>query len=319
MKVMVNVLEQEEMPYNRDPSQNTFSQFLRNAGLYDKYEITKDNIQDVIDVLNGNVRIDIFCKGCGENRIFSMKKVLFPFEGSRRDLLTRSLGTELASHQRIQEMCATPQPSEQRVESDWYWTNWQTQDFTRVMVFQYRCALNDHHFTDYVVRSDGNTLLKIGQYPSVADLSFPELENYKKVLSKEDRKEFRRAIGLYASGIGVGSYVYLRRIFERMLETAKNRAVQEGLVLEGYDKAHVDERISMLKDYLPKTLVGNTTFYGIVSKGIHELSEEDCVAYFPILRDFLFLIMRQWEQQRQEREIEKQLTASLSQIAQKIK
>ena len=319
MKNVVNAFDQYEKPYDRDPKQNTFAQFLVNAGLYEKYEITKENVQDVIDVLNGDVRIDIFCKGCGENRVFSMKEVLFPFEDSYGDVLMRGLGKELASHQRIQAMDTTPQPSKQSVESDWYWTNWQTQDFTRIMVFQYRCALNDHHFTDYVVRSDGNTLLKIGQYPSVADLSFPELENYKKVLSKEDRKEFRRAIGLYASGIGVGSYVYLRRIFERMLEIAKNRAVQDGLALEGYDKAHVDERIGMLKDYLPKMLVGNTVFYGIVSKGIHELSEEECAAYFPILRDFLFMIMCQWERQRQERETEKQLTTSLSQIAQELK
>ena len=57
---------------------------------------------------------------------------------------------------------------------------------------------------------------KIGQYPSVADLSFPELKDYRKVMSKDDDKELKRAIGLHASGIGIGSFVYLRRIFERI-------------------------------------------------------------------------------------------------------
>lgn len=319
MNIMSNVFDQEKEPYDRDPRKNTFSNFLVKSGLYESYEISKDNIQDLIDVLDGNVRINIYCKDCGEPRIFSMKEVLFPFENSKGDMRMISLGLELSHQQQLQEMCATISPGEKRPEKEWHWTNWQMQEFTRVMVFQFQCAMDDQHYTDYIVRADGNILFKIGQFPSVADLSFPELEAYKKVLTKEDRKEFRRAIGLYASGIGVGSYVYLRRIFERMIETAKNIAIQEGVELENFEKAHVDERIKMLKGYLPKALVGNQNFYGIVSKGIHELSENECIVYFPILRDFLFLIMRQWEQHRQEKETEKQLADALSQIAQKIK
>lgn len=315
----MNVFDQEDKPYDRDPSQNTFAQFLVNKGLYDKYEISKSNIQDVIDVINGHVRINIYCKDCGESRIFSMKELLFPFEDSDGDQVMRSLGKELSSHQHIQELGATPHPGEKDGEREWYWTNWQTQEYTRVMIFQFQCALNGQHYTDFIVRANGNSLVKIGQFPSAADLSFPEFENYKRVLSKEDRKEFRRAIGLYASGIGVGAYVYLRRIFERLLVTAKNTALQDGVELPDYETAHIDERTKMLKDYLPKALEGNTTFYSIVSKGIHELSEDDCTAYFPILQDFLLLIMRQWEQQRQEKETEKKLAASLSQITQKIK
>ena len=320
MKIPVNnVFEQNEKPYDRDPSKNTFAQFIVRSGLYEKYEVTKENIQDIIDVLNGHVRINIFCKECDEKRIFSLKKVMFPFQISEGSYELRSLGSELSSHQSIQEMCNMPRPGDKFEEKEWYWTNWQTEDYTHVMVFKYQCALDSQHFTDYIIRTDGNLLTKIGQFPSVADLSFPELEKYNKVLSKEDRKEFGRAIGLFASGIGIGAYVYLRRIFERMLEIAKNNAIQDGCDLQDYDKSHVTERIKMLKDYLPKTLVENANFYGIVSKGIHELSEDECVTYFPVLRDFLFLILSQWEQQRQQKETESQLAASLSQIAQKIK
>lgn len=319
MKVMSNVFDQDKETYDRDPSKNTFSNFLLSSGLYESYEVSKENIQDLIDVLNGNVRIDIYCKDCGESRVFSMKQVLFPFENSQGDMCMRSLGKELSWKQHIQGMRDTPFLGEKSSEKEWHWTDCETKEFTRVMVFQFQCAMNGQHYTDYIVRADGNSLVKIGQFPSVADLSFPELEVYKKVLTKEDRKEFRRAIGLYASGIGVGSFVYLRRIFERMIQAAKNIAIQDGVELEGFEKAHVEEKIKMLKDYLPKALDGNTIFYGIVSKGIHELSEDECIIYFPVLRDFLFLIMRQWEQQRQEKETEKQLAASLSKIAQQIK
>ena len=104
--------------------------------------------------------------------------------------------------------------------------------------------MDSTHHLDYIVLTDGNMLKKIGQYPSVADLSFPELKEYRKVMSKEDEKELKRAIGLFAAGIGVGSFVYLRRIFERIIVTASHKAIEEGKIeAEEFAKAHVDEKI----------------------------------------------------------------------------
>ena len=63
----------------------------------------------------------------------------------------------------------------------------------------------------------------------------------------------------------------------------------------------------------------NSTIYGIVSKGIHELSEEECLQYFPILRDSIFMILEKWEEERKRIETEKRLAASLSKISLEIK
>jgi len=49
------------------------------------------------------------------------------------------------------------------------------------------------------------------------------------------------------------------------------------------------------------------------------LSEEECILYFPVLKDFIFMILRQWEQIRKDEEATKQLQASLSKIAGNIK
>ena len=116
MNIMSNVFDQEKEPYDRDPRKNTFSNFLVKSGLYESYEISKDNIQDLIDVLDGNVRINIYCKDCGEPRIFSMKEVLFPFENSKGDMRMISLGLELSHQQQLQEICATISPGEKRPE-----------------------------------------------------------------------------------------------------------------------------------------------------------------------------------------------------------
>lgn len=73
--------------------------------------------------------------------------------------------------------------------------NWQIEDESRILVFKFVCSMNDKHYLDYIVSTEENKFRKIGQYPSVADLTFPELNEYKKVMSEDDRKEFRRAIG----------------------------------------------------------------------------------------------------------------------------
>ena len=38
----------------------------------------------------------------------------------------------------------------------------------------------------------------------------------------------------------------------------------------------MDEKIVMLRTELPQFLVDNREWYGLVSKGIHELTEEEC-------------------------------------------
>ena len=169
---------------------------------------------------------------------------------------------------------------------------------------------------DYFVLTHGNTMTKIGQYPSVADLAFPELKEYKKVASTDDLRELRKAIGLYAQGIGIGAFVYVRRIFERLIDKAKDIAITDGnLDEEEYSRLRVAERIDLLKNYLPNALGSNKAFYGIVSKGIHELSEEDCIAYFPVVQEGIMLILRQWKAKQEEIETEQRLAASLSKIA----
>ena len=118
MKIISNVFDQDKEPYNRDPSKNTFSNFLLSSGLYESYEVSKDNIQDLIDVLDGNVRINIYCKDCGEPRTFSMKEVLCPFGNPQEEVSMGSLGKELLRQQHLQEMCAAPLPGEKSPETE---------------------------------------------------------------------------------------------------------------------------------------------------------------------------------------------------------
>jgi hypothetical protein len=53
----------------------------------------------------------------------------------------------------------------------------------------------------------------------------------------------------------------------------------------------VEEKIELLRDYLPNFLVENKVMYGMLSFGIHKLSEEQCLGHFDLLRAGIDIIL----------------------------
>lgn len=136
------------------------------------------------------------------------------------------------------------------------------------------------------------TLTKVGQYPSVADFHVSEIKQYSKLLPPEKLKEFSRAIGLAANGVGIGSFVYLRRIFEYLIGQALIKAIDEKATNEGdFQRARMDEKIELLKLYLPQFLVDNKSMYSILSLGIYELDEKSCLVHFDTMRVGIEIIL----------------------------
>ena len=298
---------------------NVFAEFLQTAGLYTSKEIREDNITDLIELLKGNVKISVYCKGCKKERVFSMKPIKYYFEtGPEGDeeIHCASLGEEIELLQNM--MFSTKTRLKKSPAEEWKWINRQIADATRLMKLEYICSMDEKHHLDYIVLTTDNSMMKIGQYPSTADMTFPELDAYKNVISKEDRKELGTAIGLFANGVGAGSYVYLRRILERLIYQAKTNA---GDIVddEDFKQARTAERIKMLEGYLPEILIKNTTIYGILSKGIHELSEEDCRKYFPVVKECIYQILGMWESLRKRQADEAALNKALNAITTSIK
>lgn len=150
----------------------------------------------------------------------------------------------------------------------------------------YECARESSHIYYTYFIKEGKIIQKIGQFPSIADFQIPQVEKYRKVLGEEQLKEFTSAIGLKAHGVGIGSFVYIRRIFENLIEQAHNLAKSEirEFSEDNYLKSRVEDKIIMLKAFLPVFLVENRILYSILSKGLHELSEEECLLYFDTVK-----------------------------------
>jgi len=188
-----------------------------------------------------------------------------------------------------------------------------------VMMAQYgtialRCARSDQHELQFYYLLSKCALQKIGQFPSFADIAIDESKDYRKFLDKTDINEFHKAVGLAAHGVGIGSYVYLRRIFERLISKRYNeyKAI-ESWSDEDFYKKRMAEKIEHMKDHLPEFLVKNAKLYSILSVGLHELKEGECLAFFPVLRQSTIWILEQdkkkQEELAQQQELEKAIAA----------
>jgi hypothetical protein len=156
----------------------------------------------------------------------------------------------------------------------------------------FRCSRNNVHQALFIFQAHRGNLQKIGQIPSLPDLALPDLRKYRRLLGDERHRELTRAIGLTTHGVGVGAFVYLRRVFESLIEQAHAKArADPGWDEDAFLRARMDEKIGILKEHLPAFLVQNRSLYSILSVGVHTLSEEDCLAAFPAVRLAIELIL----------------------------
>lgn len=136
-------------------------------------------------------------------------------------------------------------------------------------------------------------VIKVGQYPSLADLQLKQIDKkYKDQLNKVEIKEFKKAIGLAAHGEGAGSFVHLRRVFEGLIKESFMKHKSElAMTEQEFLGRRMVEKVEVLQNYLPSELLQMKEAYTILSQGVHELSEDECKEYFPILKLSIELIL----------------------------
>jgi len=159
-------------------------------------------------------------------------------------------------------------------------------------MFTIQCRRSQRHFKFFsYYHSEKKGFIKYGQFPSLADFHIGEVKDYKKVLPEDKLQEFTKAIGLAAHGVGIGSFVYLRRIFEHLIYEAFEIASSKGEITKDAFHVKMDEKIKLLEHYLPAFLVENKHMYSILSLGIHQLDEEVCLQHFDSLRVGIEIIL----------------------------
>lgn len=193
---------------------------------------------------------------------------------------------------------------------------------TKIKVLSFRCG----RFSDILTLvvycdTEEGCIIKIGTYPSLRDFHKDDIKQYEKVLSEQQKNELVTAITIASNGVGIGSYVYLRRIFEEIVLEEAERAIADGVITaEALEKKRMDEKIVAIKNFLPTFLYDHhKELYGILSMGIHQLDEEDCLAFFPVLYDCIILILDDRLAQKEKEITTQKAATSLSSIAAKMK
>jgi len=151
----------------------------------------------------------------------------------------------------------------------------------------------------YFFAHEDNKLTKVGQLPSSGDIAIGEFKDFSKGLNQRDRAELSRALGLASHDVPIAAFVYLRRIFERLIERARIRHDETAAPIADYDKMKTHERVAALKNFLPEPLVRNSIVFSILSRGIHELTEDDCALAFPVMKAAIFEMLAE-EQAREQ-------------------
>lgn len=160
------------------------------------------------------------------------------------------------------------------------------------------------------------TVQKIGQWPSLADVAIDEArERYKSVLKGDNWAELYKAIGLAAHGEGIGSFVYLRRVFERLIQSRFDEFKgSEGWKEEDF-RTRMEDKIAILKDHLPASLVDNRQLYAIFSKGIHELDNKVCLEFFDVGKRSIIMILEDDLKTKAALDARKELASSVAKFS----
>lgn len=264
------------------------TEFLLGTPLYAKTFYEGEEVWDVLNILYFGGTYDSYCTKCRRESTFQA------VAQERPPKFMRNIPNEGL----MKRSGINPEPPKLEVgiyavHACCTRTNSHRQDF--VFFVDIEVVLNDS-----MPPTLRRTLQKIGQQPSYGDLHLAQVKKYTHVLSTSQLGELTRAIGLASHDVGVGSYVYLRRIFEALVEEAHELAVADsGWNDEQYQRSRMSERIALLKSHLPTFLVEHPGMYSLLSKGIHELSEDECLKHFETLRIGIELILDERLEQRE--------------------
>jgi hypothetical protein len=117
-------------------------------------------------------------------------------------------------------------------------------------------------------------IMKIGQWPSHADIQTELLSEYNTVFEQGEKPLIQKGLGLATHGAHLGAFAYFRRFLENLVNKAHDKM---GKPEDDWYKLRFREKIEVVKDELPEEMDDLLKpLYGRLSEGIHALSEKEC-------------------------------------------
>lgn len=198
---------------------------------------------------------------------------------------------------------------------------WRQSDFSGFINIELHCKRKNNDILYFYLLIWEGLIIKIGQFPSLADIQFAELgRKYDKILPKDDLQDFKKAIWLVSHGAWAWSFVYLRRIFERLIfDTYKTNKGSLWIEEKEFISKRMDEKVDLLKKFLPHQLIEMKGIYWILSKWVHELSEDSCKKYFSPIKVSIELILDQKIEIQTKKEKDEKVKKEIEKIKKEVR
>jgi len=167
---------------------------------------------------------------------------------------------------------------------------WQQKKFSKELA----CKRAEHKVTFHFQIED-DRLLKVGQYPSIAEINFGEALEFAKALGEPRARDLNKAIELAGLGAGLGAYIYLKKVFISLLEDAHQKATHKKSASKVWDEGHylnasITEQLKLVSMHMPAILLEHPEYYSILDKNLDQLTDEECLAGVSTLKTAVLLI-----------------------------
>lgn len=242
-----------------------------------KIYIDKPNYEVAFKILHPeNNRVITKCIDCNHEHSFFVSEEMFSFGNSSSSdsnstdfdfAKTLYSYFDLREKKNIQQKVAI----ESLYESDGY------------INYVLKCSNNYKHVQTIllriIIRKGTLTIIKVGQDPINIDLTDDEAKKYEKQLKRFDAvDDLKNALRSKNRNLYAGAATYLRRIFEKIV----NYYLEEKRI-DSTGK-RMKEKLEEIKECLdPDFYEYSNNIHSLLSKGIHELSEDEIMKMFGTL------------------------------------
>ena len=187
------------------------------------------------------------------------------------------------------------------------------------VIFQCRNCLRAQVFycLDFDVNQKGGQITKIGQRPPLSREPDPVVVAD---WGKGDKLLYRDAMTFRNSNKGIGALPYLRRIIENHIQGVLDliAGANQRNPIAGFDQAEFEkvrsshrfsEKLDFARDHLPAGLTpGGSpnpigTLYDLISEGLHERTEEECVDIFDRCKTAFEYVVKKLTEAKREDEV----------------
>jgi hypothetical protein len=155
--------------------------------------------------------------------------------------------------------------------------------------YDFVCSHSEEHryFMDLELSQSKNIVMlrKVGQLPSPYELMHNN--KYDEILNDLDSlDDFRKSIETTAYNYHVASFTYSRRVLEKIM---LKKFMKLGNTKTDFKNIiNFEEKFKQTKDIIDPDLRDHfKPLYGILSEGIHNLSDDECRGYYNILHDLV--------------------------------